>query len=138
MSGLRALEPLAALVGRLLLALLFLIDGWQIVSNYSGTQGYMAAFGVPSALLPLVVLELIGGAILVAVGLFARLAALALASFCILTALIFHRNFADAEHMEMVQFLKDLAIAGGFLTLAAHGAGAWSLDAWWFRGRRTS
>ena len=56
-----------------------------------------------------------------------RLAALALTGFCILTALLFHTNFADAN--ELIQFNKDIAIAGGFLALVAFGAGGWSLDA---------
>jgi putative oxidoreductase len=129
MDQLRALEAPAALLGRLLLALIFLVDGWVIISSYSATQGYMEANGVPSELLPLVILAEVAGALLVALGLLTRWAAVALAGFCILTALLFHRNFADVEHLEMIHFLKDLAIAGGFLTLAAHGPGAWSLDA---------
>jgi len=132
---LRALEAPAALIGRLLLALIFVVDGWELLANYSGSQGYMEANGVPGQLLPLAILTEIAGGLLVAFGLLTRLAAIALAGFCVLTALLFHRNFADVEHLEMVHFMKDLAIAGGFLTLAAHGAGAWSLDAWWM-GRR--
>jgi putative oxidoreductase len=134
MNQLRALEAPATLLGRLLLALIFLVDGWELLSNYSGSQGYMEAHGVPGQLLPLAILTEVVGALLVAVGLLSRLAALALAGFCVLTALLFHTNFADVEHLEMVHFMKDLAIAGGFLTLTAHGPGAWSLDARW-RGR---
>jgi putative oxidoreductase len=137
MTQLRALEAPAALIGRLLLALIFLVDGWELLSNYSGSQGYMEAHGVPGQLLPLAVLTEVVGGLLVAIGLLSRLAALALAGFCVLTALLFHTNFADVEHLEMVHFMKDLAIAGGFLTLAAHGPGAWSLDARW-RGRGAS
>ena len=135
MTQLRALEAPATLLGRLLLALIFVVDGWEMLASYSGTQAYMEANGVPGALLPLVILTELGGGLLVAVGLLSRLAALALAGFCVLTALLFHTNFADVEHLEMVHFMKDLAMAGGFLTLAAHGPGAWSLDAWWM-GRR--
>jgi putative oxidoreductase len=131
MNQLRAFEAPAALIGRLLLALIFVVDGWELLSNYSGSQGYMEANGVPGALLPLAVLTEIVGGILVAIGLLTRSAAVALSGFCILTAVLFHRNFADVEHLEMVHFMKDLAIAGGFLTLAAHGPGAWSVDAWW-------
>src|ERR1051325_11095059 len=135
MNQLRPLEAPAALLGRLLLALIFIIDGWELLSNYSGSQGYMEFNGVPGQLLPLAILTEIAGGLLVVAGLLTRWAAIALAGFCVLTALLFHRNFADVEHLEMVHFLKDLAIAGGFLTLAAHGPGAWSLDARWMRSR---
>lgn len=131
MNELRALEAPAALLGRLLLALIFIVEGWLKVSDYAGTQGYMEAAGVPGALLPLVILTELGGGILVAVGLLSRLAAIALMGFCLLTALLFHMAPDQTVH-----FYKNLAMAGGFLTLAAHGPGAWSLDAWW-TGRRS-
>jgi putative oxidoreductase len=87
----------------------------------------MENHGVPGALLPLVILTELGGGLLIVCGYQSRLAALALTGFCILTALLFHTNFADAN--ELIQFNKDIAIAGGFLVLVAFGAGDWSLDA---------
>jgi len=117
----------ADLAGRVLLAALFLVSGFGKLGAYAGTQGYMASHGVTGALLPLVIaLELGGGALIVA-GLWTRAAALALAGFAILTALLFHANFAD--QMQQIMFLKNFAIAGGFLLLAARGAGSWSVDA---------
>jgi len=114
------------LLGRLLLAALFLFDGWTVVNNYGEAADYLSQFGVPPLLLvPALVLQVVGG-LLVAVGWNTRLAALALSLFCISTALIFHNQFGDSN--EEIQFWKDLAIAGGFLVLAAHGAGAFSLD----------
>ena len=116
------------LLGRLLLAALFLNDGWTVVNNYGATAEYLSQFGVPPLLLvPALILQVAGG-LLVAVGWNTRLAALALSLFCISTALIFHNQFADSN--EVIQFWKDLAIAGGFLVLAAHGAGAFSLDSY--------
>ena len=113
--------------GRLLLAALFLVTGFGKLGAYAGTQAYMASKGVPGALLPLVIaLELGGGALIVA-GLWTRPAALALAAFSVLAAAIFHANFAD--QMQQILFLSDIAVAGGFLLLAANGAGAWSVDA---------
>ena len=114
------------LLGRLLLAALFLNDGWTVVNNYGATAEYLSQFGVPPLLLvPALILQVAGG-LLVAVGWNTRLAALALSLFCISTALIFHNQFADSN--EVIQFWKDLAIAGGLLILAAHGAKAFSLD----------
>jgi putative oxidoreductase len=113
-------------LGRLLLAALFLYDGWIIVNDYGATAEYLAQFGVPPLLVgPALILHL-GGGLLIAVGWNTRLAALALSLFCISTALIFHNQFGDPK--EVNHFWKDLAIAGGFLVLAAHGAGAFSLD----------
>jgi putative oxidoreductase len=125
MNELRALEAPVALLGRLLLALIFIDEGWLKITSYAGTRGYMEANGVPGALLPFVILTELGGGILVAVGLLTRLAAFVLMGFCLLTALLFHMAPDQSVH-----FYKNLAMAGGFLTLAAHGAGAWSLDAW--------
>ena len=116
----------ADLVGRLLLAALFVYDGWIVINNYGATANYLAQFGVPPLLLvPALVLQVVGG-LLIAIGWNARLAALALSIFCISTALIFHTQFGDPN--EAIQFWKDLAIAGGLLILAVHGAGVFSLD----------
>jgi putative oxidoreductase len=114
------------LVGRLLLAALFLYDGWVVINNYGATADYLAQFGVPPLLLvPALLLQVVGG-LLIAAGWNARLAALALSLFCISTAVIFHTQFGDPN--EAIQFWKDLAIAGGLLMLAAHGGGIFSLD----------
>lgn len=118
---------LADLAGRILIAVLFLTAGFSKIGGYAGTQGYMQSHGVPGALLPLVIALEIGGSALVIAGLWTRVAALALAAFSIGTALLFHANFGDA--MQQINFMKNFAIAGGFLILAAHGAGAWSVDA---------
>lgn len=114
------------LLGRQLLAALFLYDGWIVANNYGATADYLAQFGVPPLfLIPALILQVVGG-LLIAVGWNTRLAALALSLFCISTAVIFHNQFGDPN--EAIQFWKDLAIAGGFLILAAHGAGTFSLD----------
>ena len=121
------LQSAAALAARLAIAWIFVIEGADKIANYAGVGAYMAANGVSSALLPVVILTELGGGILIALGFFTRLAAVALAGFCVLTAVLFHWNFADAG--QWIQFNKDIAIAGGFLALAAFGAGGWSLDA---------
>ncbi len=119
-------QPLTALVGRILLASMFIMAGFQKIGAYGGTQQYMEFFGVPGSLLPLVILTEIGAGLLVAAGLFTRLAALALAGFTIVAALTFHRDFAD--QVQMLFFVKNFAIAGGLLMLVAFGPGALSLD----------
>ncbi len=118
----------AELTGRVLIAAIFLMAGiGKLGAGYAGTQGYMESMGVPGILLPLVIALEIGGAILVIAGLWTRMAALALAGFTILSAVLFHADFSD--QMQQIQFMKNFAIAGGFLFLAVAGAGAWSIDA---------
>ena len=129
-----ATRNIADLAGRILIAALFLIAGVGKLGAYAGTQGYMQSHGVPGALLPAVIALELGGGLLIVAGLWTRIAALALAGFTLLAALLFHANFADAT--QQIMFLKNLAIAGGFLMLAANGAGAWSVDARRSRARR--
>ncbi len=117
----------AELGGRILIAAIFLVSGVGKLGAWAATQQYMASQGVPGALLAPVVAIEIGGAALVIAGLWTRLAATALAAFTLLAAVLFHASLGD--QLQQIMFLKNLAIAGGFLVLAANGAGAWSLDA---------
>lgn len=120
------LYPWAELAARILLAALFVVAGIGKIPGYEGTAGYMQAMGVPGSLLPLVIaLEIVGG-LAIAIGYRTRFWAFLLAGFSLLSALIFHNMFVDPS--EQVYFLKNLAIAGGFLALFAHGAGRLSLD----------
>lgn len=114
------------LVARVLMAHMFLIAGIGKITGYAGTKAYMTAMGVPGALLPFVIALEIGGALAIIVGWQTRLVAYALAAFSVVAALIFHHNFAD--QMQMIMFMKNFTIAGGFLLLAVNGAGAFSLD----------
>lgn len=114
------------LVGRILLGVLFLGAGIDKISNYSGTQGWMEAMGVPGVLLPLVIVLEIAAPILLIIGFKARYAALALAGFSIMSAIIFHFDFSD--QIQSIMFMKNFAIAGGLLMIAAHGIGKWSID----------
>jgi putative oxidoreductase len=122
---------LADFLGRILIVAIFLISGLGKVTGYAGTQGYMEAMGVPGALLPLVIALEVLGALAIMVGWRTRLFAFLLGGFTLVSALIFHRALGD--QMQSILFLKNLAIAGGFLFLLVHGAGAWSLD-----GRRVA
>jgi putative oxidoreductase len=120
------LEKLAELTGRMFLAAIFLLSGLGKIGAYTGTAAYMASVGVPGALLPLVIATEVLGALAIIIGWKTRVAAFVLAGFTLLSALLFHSNFAD--QIQMIMFLKNVAIAGGFLLLVASGAGAFSLD----------
>lgn len=126
------MQATLSLAGRIGLSLIFIISGWGKITGFEGTQQYMQAAGVPGALLPLVILLELGGGLAIAAGLFTRWVALALAVFTLATAAIFHANFGDA--MQAISFWKNVAIAGGFLLLAAQGPGEFSIDG--VRGRR--
>jgi putative oxidoreductase len=118
----------AEFAGRVLLAALFLLSGiGKLGAAYPGTAAYMSAAGLPPQLLPLVIALEVGGALAIIIGWQTRIVALLLAGFTLLSAGIFHTNFSD--HIQMLMFMKNLAIAGGFLLLVAHGAGPLSLDA---------
>jgi putative oxidoreductase len=116
---------LAAPVGRILLCMIFLISGIQKASALAGTEQYMEAMGVPGILVYPVILLEVFGALAVIVGWKAREAAFLLAGFSILAAFLFHWNLSD--QMQTIMLLKNLAIAGGFLMIVAHGPGALSL-----------
>jgi putative oxidoreductase len=117
---------LTKLLGRVLLALPFIIAGWGKIGGFSGTQAFMESAGVPGILLPLVILvELVGG-LAVLLGWLTRWWALALALFCLASAWLFH--WVPGDQMQMTNFMKNLAIAGGFFILACAGAGKFSLD----------
>jgi len=116
------------LIGRVLMSIVFLVAGFgKLGAGYAGTQGYMESMGVPGMLLPLVIAVELGGGLAILLGWKTRIAAFLLAGFSILTALLFHANLAD--QMQSIQFMKNLAIAGGFLFLVAAEPHDWSLDA---------
>ena len=119
-------HELAAPIGRVLLALIFVTSGLGKITGYAATQGYMEAMGVPGILLPLVIVLEAAGGIAVIVGWKTRLAAFGLAAFSVVSALLFHADFGD--QMQMIMFMKNIAIAGGLLLLVAQGAGSYALD----------
>ena len=119
-------QNISTLSGRILLAIMFILAGINKIGGYEGTQGYMQSVGVPGALLPLVILLEIGAGAALLIGWQARIMAFLLAGFTLIAAVIFHSNFGD--QMQMILFMKNLAIAGGLLFVFAFGPGAWSLD----------
>jgi putative oxidoreductase len=121
------LAPAAEAAGRILLAALFLYEAYVKLNAYGPAVQYAAAFGVPSVLLPFAIALELGGGVLIVLGLFTRLAALAFAGFCLVTAFVFHTKFSDTN--QVLHFGKDIALAGAFLFVAGRGAGRISLDA---------
>ena len=117
---------IADLIGRILISALFLLNGIFKISNYDGTIGWMESIGMPGILLiPAIILE-IAGPVLIIIGYKTKLAAGLLSLFCIATAFIFHNDFAN--QMQLTSFLKNIALAGGFLILFVNGAKGFSLD----------
>ncbi len=119
----------ALLVGRILASVIFILSGYGKATAMAGTVAYLGKMGVPMpdiAYYGVVAVEL-GGGLLLLVGLQTRLVALVLALFCIATGLLAHTNFADAA--QKINFMKNLAMAGGYLAFVAAGAGLYSIDA---------
>ncbi len=130
------LEKYGALLARIFLVSIFILAGVSKISNFSGTQAYMASRGMSATalLLPGAILIEMGGGLAVLLGYKTRLVAVLLFLFLIPTTLIFHTAFGGSFPPEQMQIqqamvLKNLAIMGGLLTLAVHGAGSLSLDA---------
>jgi putative oxidoreductase len=128
-------EAVAAL-GRVLLSAIFIWAGFGKIGDPTGTMHYIASAGmpVPSAAYVVAVIVELGGGLALLLGWQARAVAAALAIFCVVTAAVFHSHFAD--HMMLIQFMKNVAMAGGLLQVTAYGAGAVSLDAM-LSGRRS-
>lgn len=122
----KPLMDLFELGGRVFIALIFVVAGWGKITGYAGTQAYMESVGVPGMMLPLVIALELGGGLLIIAGFQTRIVAFLLSGFCLVSAALFHANFAD--QMQSILFMKNVAMAGGFLFLVVHGAGAFSLD----------
>ena len=120
------LAKFSPLIARIFIGGFFLMAGLGKIADVAGTAGYMQSVGLPGFLAwPAIIFEIALGA-MVLVGFKIRLAALAGAAFCIVTAVLFHNDFAD--QMQMIMFLKNFSIAGAFLMFFAHGAGAVALE----------
>tara|TARA_B100000029_G_scaffold150358_1_gene145616 strand:+ start:384 stop:761 length:378 start_codon:yes stop_codon:yes gene_type:complete len=114
------------LFGRILISTLFFLNGIFKINNYDGSISWMESFGIPGILIiPAIILEIVGP-VLIVVGYQTRIAAALLSLFCLATAIIFHNDFAD--QIQFTSFLKNIALAGGFLFLVVNGAKNLSLD----------
>ena len=127
-------QNVAALIGRIMLALIFITSGFGKIGGFEGTAGYIASKGLPvaSVVAALTILIELGGGLAILFGFLTRWAAVALAVFSVLAAVIFHAYWgvpADQVMGQQINFWKNISIAGGFLLLAGFGAGGISIDA---------
>ena len=114
------------LVGRIFISLVFLLSGINKIGNYEGTISWMESLGIPGIfLIPAIILE-IGAPILIIIGYKVKISATLLSLFCIATAIIFHTDFSN--QMQFVSFMKNIALAGGFLFLVINETKEFSLE----------
>ena len=114
------------LLGRIFISVLFFINGIFKINNYEGTIEWMDNYDLPGVMIiPAIIIEIVAP-ILIVIGYKTKIAAALLFLFCISTAFIFHNDFSD--QMQLTAFLKNIALAGGFMFLIANGARAYSLD----------
>ena len=114
------------LIGRIFISALFLISAYNKIFNLDGSMGWMEGFGIPGFLIfPAIAVEIILP-VLVIVGYQARIAAGILAVFCLMTAFLFHFDFADQS--QLISFLKNIGLAGGFLFIVVNGTKDWAVD----------
>ena len=114
------------LIGRIFISALFLISAYNKIFNLEGSMSWMEGFGIPGFLIfPAIAVEIILP-VLVIVGYQARIAAGILAIFCLMTAFLFHFDFSDQS--QLVSFLKNIGLAGGFLFIVANGTKDWAVD----------
>ena len=114
------------LLGRILISTLFFLNGIFKINNYDGTVEWMESFSMPGTLIiPAIILEIVAP-ILIIIGYQAKIAAGLLSLFCLITAFIFHNDFSDQT--QLILFLKNLGLAGGFLFIVINGTKDWSVD----------
>ena len=114
------------LVGRIFISLVFLLSGINKIGNYEGTISWMESLGMPGIfLIPAIILE-IGAPILIMIGYKVKISAVLLSLFCLATAIIFHADFSN--QMQFVSFMKNIALAGGFLFLVINETKEFSLE----------
>ena len=122
------LQGTVPLIGRILIASIFILSGLSKLAAPAATQGYIASAGLPAPLLAYIVAIVVeaGGGLLLLVGYRTRLVAAVLAVFTLVAAVAFHHALGDQN--QFIHFFKNLAMAGGLLQVVAFGAGRFSLD----------
>lgn len=121
-------NSIVLLVARILLAVIFILSGLQKFGGIDGTAGYIGSVGLPAPTLlawAAAIFETVAG-IAILIGFRTRETSWLLAAFCVFAGFVFH--YQPAEQMQMIMFMKNLAIAGGFLALSVSGPGTLSVD----------
>ncbi|MDC3104566.1 DoxX family protein [Candidatus Pelagibacter bacterium] len=114
------------LIGRIFISSVFLLSGYNKIFSFNATASWMEGFGVPGFLLwPTIILEILLPLSII-IGYQARISAIGLAIFSIATAIIFHSDFSN--QMQLIAFLKNIGLAGGFMFIAIHGTKDWAFD----------
>ena len=114
------------LCARILISILFFLNGIFKIMNYDGAISWMESYGIPGVLIiPAIILEILGP-ILIILGYKTKITAAILSVFCLVTAFIFHNDFSN--QMQLTSFLKNIALSGGFLLLVINGSKKFSLD----------
>ena len=121
----QTMQNLLMLVGRILLAAMMFWTGYGRLMSYGSLHGYIADWSVPGFIKPILIIWEVGAAVLLLTGAYTRAAALALALFCVLSGFLVHLH--DDDILQLIDFMKNMALTGGFLYVAACGAGDWSL-----------
>jgi putative oxidoreductase len=121
------MQNLAMLVGRVLLAAMMFWSGYGRLMSFASVHNYVADWGVPMWMKPILVAWEIGAGLMLVTGFHTRSSAIALAIFCVLSGFLVHLH--DDDVLQLIDFMKNMALTGGFLYVAACGAGSYSLDA---------
>jgi len=119
------MQNITLLIGRILLAAIFIWSGYNKLVHYEYVQGFMVSLGLPAWSMPFIILWELGGGLAILLGVFTRPVALALAAFCVISALVAHLHPTDQG--QMINFMKNIAMTGGFLYVWVTGAGDLSL-----------
>ena len=123
----QALQNLTMLVGRVMLAAMMFWTGYGRLMSYASIHNYVNDWGVPHAFKPFIILWEVGAGLLILTGIYTKPAALAAALFCIVSGFVVHLH--DGDELQLIDFMKNIALLGGFLYVAACGAGSYSVDA---------
>jgi putative oxidoreductase len=122
----QTIQNLTMLVGRVLLAAMMFWSGYGRLMSFASVHNYVADWGVPMWMKPILVAWEIGAGLLLLTGFHTRGAAIALAIFCVLSGFLVHLH--DGDELQLIDFMKNMALTGGFLYVFACGAGSYSLD----------
>ena len=121
------MQNVAMLAGRVMLSAMLFWSGYGRILSFSSIHGYVADWSVPEWFKPILIIWEVGGGLCLLTGAYTRVAAISLALFCVLSAFLVHLH--DDDILQLIDFMKNIALTGGFLYVFATGAGSYSLDA---------